>query len=1117
MDGSSRKSAILVAGMHRSGTSAVSRLLSLLGCDLPRTLCGTGPDNPRGFWESVEIRDLNDAILESAGSAWDDWEVFDPRWYESPVVDGYRDRTRTVLVEEFGDSRLFVLKDPRICRLLPFWLDALGRFGAEPFVVVPVRNPLDVAMSLETRNGIDRSIGHLLWLRHLLDVEAATRDLQRAYLRYERLISEPHTIADELSERLGVTWPCRSTGSSIEIDDFLSPALRHHRTGDAAFLANARLSSWIRDSFEIFDRWTASRPEETDRTVLDRIRTAFDEASPAFGRPVAVSMKRTIELGETQHALGAAQEKLADEERRAERLVTDLNAAREETAAASRAMAEHRDRVAVRTEELGERDRKIEELSAELDAACLQADRLDRQLQEIRTSNAWRITAPLRHTGIRVKLLIRVMKFLLRVLRTPRGGKSVLQRTVTVIRTEGVGGLAKRLRRVAEYDAPSADASVRGVILQTEFSVPDATSQPDIFVLSIIDWNFRFQRSQHLAIEFAKSGRRVFYFEMMLEAGERSIVKVRENLFRVRLSSKEIGYIQPYFGQATDRQKAAWIEELCRVCESVHATAFKQVVIQHPYWWQFARLLPPEFQLVHDCMDDVSGFSNTDDFVLEMESDMAGDCDSLVVSSAALFDKHHAVRRPRLIRNAVHIEHFSPEEAGELEVFRQNHASFRLQPMPAPASGGEAIKVGYVGAIAEWFDAELVRRVALDEPHCQFHLCGDVTSTNVATTLSRLDNVRTYGEINYLDVPAFLAQMDVLIIPFRIIPIIEACDPVKFYEYSAMGKPTVATLLPELERASELVFFASTPDEFARQIRNAYDKRLNRDFVAALRDYASRNTWHQRGIEFLQAVGDLPLISVIILSYGDAELTMAAIRSLFDRGAAYPNLEVLVVDNGSPRAELGKIRECAGRYRDIRIVENAVNLGFAKGNNVGLTQARGEYVMLLNNDTYVAPGAIYGMARHLARHPEIGAVGPLTNNIGNEARLVVNYADMEEMKRMARAVTWGYRNRHFPVDVLAYFAVMFRRRDLEIFGLLPEDYGIGMFEDDDHCRIIHSTGYRTVVAEDAFVHHHLSASFSGWDSDEKQALFDRNKAIFERKWGPWKAHEYRAARPERIL
>ena len=212
-----------------------------------------------------------------------------------------------------------------------------------------------------------------------------------------------------------------------------------------------------------------------------------------------------------------------------------------------------------------------------------------------------------------------------------------------------------------------------------------------------------------------------------------------------------------------------------------------------------------------------------------------------------------------------------------------------------------------------------------------------------------------------------------------------------------------------------------------------------------------------------------------------------------------------------------KVKEYAGSYPDVQLVENGVNLGFAKGNNIGMARARGEYVLLLNNDTYVAPGAIYGMARHLARHPEIGAVGPLTNNIGNEARLAVDYADMEEMRRAARRIAWGFRTRHFSVNALAYFAVMFRRCDLECFGLLPEEYGLGMFEDDDHSRTIQSRGYVTAVAEDSFVHHHLSASFGAWDADEKRALFERNKAIYERKWGLWKAHEYRTSRPERVL
>ena len=1187
MDGDPRKTAILVAGMHRSGTSAVSRILNLLGCTLPKTLSSAGPDNPSGFWESMAVKELNERILASAGSAWDDWEPFDARWYESPIAEQFRDRARTTLADEFGDSRLFVLKDPRICRLLPFWIDSLGDFGAEPFIVTPVRNPLDVAMSIEVRNGIDRSIGLLLWLRHHLDAEVTTRHRRRVYVRYERLISEPHAIADEMSDGLGIVWPRRSTDSNIEIDDFLLSGLRHHRTGDDAFLGNPRLSSWIRDSFEIFDRWASGGHSDADQTTLDGIRSTFNAATPAFGRALAVGVMKSHEVDtlrerlaneerraeelttelnsareeiatttsaaeqlerraeelttelnsareeiatttsaaeqlerraeELTTELNSAREEIATTTSAAEQLTTELNSAREEIATTSSALGEHKNHIVVQSMELKERDKKISELSAALKETHARAGALDREMQEIRTSTTWRFTGPVRHAGTRAKQLVRIMRSLFPILRSPRSARDILRRAPTIVRNEGYAGLKRRLHRVVDPGAPFPEFAGPHDGANVEFRVPDARSEPDIFVLSIIDWDFRFQRSQHLAIELANSGRRVFYFEMMRHAGDRSIAKIRDNLYRIRLSSRSIGYLQPYFGQADDEQKTAWFEEFCAICDVVQATAFKQVIVQHPYWWQFARSLPPEFQLIHDCMDDISGFSNTDDFVLEMERDMIRNCDILVVSSDALHEKYKDIQAPRLIRNAVNIEHLSNDKATNHGIFKQNYPSLQLQLKSTPSADCEVIRIGYVGAIAEWFDADLVRQVAMKEPHYEFHLCGDVSSKGATAALSDLDNVTMYGEIGYRDVPSFLRRMDILIIPFKITPIIEACDPVKFYEYSAVGKPTVATPLPELHRVSDLVYLASSAEEFRQKIRNAFDRRGDRDFTSALQEYARRNTWHQRGRDFLEALEDFPLISVIILSYGDAEFTKVAIRSLFERGATYPNLEILVVDNGSPPTEVEKIGECAGKYRGVRVVENGVNLGFAKGNNVGLAQVQGEFVLMLNNDTYVAPGAVYAMARHLARNPKIGAVGSLTNNIGNEARMAVQYENMEQMRRTARQLTWGYRSRNFSVKALGYFAVMFRRRDLECFGLLPEEYGLGMFEDDDHSRTIQSKGYITAVAEDAFVHHHLSASFGTWDPDAKQALFERNRSIFERKWGAWAPHEYRTSRPERVL
>src|SRR5262249_55069687 len=143
-----RRTCVLVLGMHRSGTSAVSRVLNLLGCDLPTTLMPAGEGNETGHWESHPIAQFNDRLLSSAGSSWDDWLPVNPGWYSSPKAAQFQEEALSLLDKEFGASRLFVLKDPCICRLAPFWLNVLAMHGAVPRMILPVRNPLEVAMSL---------------------------------------------------------------------------------------------------------------------------------------------------------------------------------------------------------------------------------------------------------------------------------------------------------------------------------------------------------------------------------------------------------------------------------------------------------------------------------------------------------------------------------------------------------------------------------------------------------------------------------------------------------------------------------------------------------------------------------------------------------------------------------------------------------------------------------------------------------------------------------------------------------------------------------------------------------------------------------------------------------
>lgn len=629
------------------------------------------------------------------------------------------------------------------------------------------------------------------------------------------------------------------------------------------------------------------------------------------------------------------------------------------------------------------------------------------------------------------------------------------------------------------------------------------TEAEDIFVLSIINWDFRYQRPQHLASGLA--GRhRVFFVEMDLHDKGFLVRQVQPNLYVIRIPREGIGHLAAYVGRPTKSQIRRWLEHVYRFCDRISATSRKHIVIEHPFWWQLAAHLPPDFQITVDCMDDIAGFSNTEPFLLELEHDMLSSCDNLVVSSKYLYDKYDRLHPASIIRNGGDIQHFA---RGEM---RRTKPAF--MPDRVDASN---IRVGYVGAIAEWFDIDLVEAVATLDPSIEFHLCGAVTN-QLALRLSELPNVTLHGEISYVDVPAFLEQIDVAIIPFQLLPIIQACDPVKFYEYSAMGIPTVSTRLPELSRAEDLVLFADTSVEFAEKIRVAHAKRHDAVFTGKLIAFAEQNQWRRRAEDFEIVLSTAPVISVVILAFGDASLTDAALISLHEAGGRYPALEVIVVDNGSPDRELERVRASCARYANVRLLENGTNLGFARGNNVGISASTGEYILLLNNDVYVPPGAIEGMLRHLQRNPQIGAVGPLTNNIGNEARLDIAYSDMREMTAAARAATTGYRGQWTPLPALAYFAVMFRRDDLtEKFGLLSEEYGTGMFEDDDHCRTIRSMGFVCALAEDCFIHHHLSASFNtAMTANEKTKLFEKNRKIFEQRWGePWQEHRYRDIRP----
>jgi hypothetical protein len=356
-----KKAAVVVLGMHRSGTSALTRVLNLLGCDLPRTLMGAGTGNEAGHWESQAICDLNDRILESAGSAWHDWQVFNPNWLKSPRADEFYDEALAVLASEFGKSRLFVLKDPRICRLAEFWFKVLEAFDAAPLVVLPIRNPLEVAASLAKRDGFDPSIGQLLWLRHALEAERATRGWPRVFVSYDGLMSGWRGTVDRLQAALGLSLPRAADASAGAIEAFLSEQLRHERTAPASVTDNPGLSRWLRDSFAILDRWARNDEKPDDAAALDGIATALDAAAPAFARPVEIGRQAVASQRRLEQELVAARSDLAGRDTRIAGLEREAGATGKDLAETLARLAQTESALAQRRHEADER---AEELAA---------------------------------------------------------------------------------------------------------------------------------------------------------------------------------------------------------------------------------------------------------------------------------------------------------------------------------------------------------------------------------------------------------------------------------------------------------------------------------------------------------------------------------------------------------------------------------------------------------------------------------------------------------------------------------------------------------------------------------------------------------------------------------
>lgn len=611
----------------------------------------------------------------------------------------------------------------------------------------------------------------------------------------------------------------------------------------------------------------------------------------------------------------------------------------------------------------------------------------------------------------------------------------------------------------------------------------------DVIILGVIDFDYRYQRPQHFASRFAENGHRVFYVNAN-HFNPDSVVRICNNLYVINIHND----------QSTAIHLTDWHDQLFLLHEKLdkimntYCIRDAVVVVDYPNWIFTAEYLRNlyGFKIITDYMDDFTGFLNpAERLVKENCKKLLKSSDYVIASSEFLYDIAKKYNKNiEIIRNGTEYAHFH-----KAAVEHKNERKI----------------IGYYGAVAEWFDYAKVIYVAQNMPECDVVIIGRVTAGE--KQLSKYNNIKLLGEIPYNELPKYLECFDVCLIPFDTsTDLIKATNPVKFYEYLSAGKKIVATDIPELEPFKDkYVYLSNDNHQFLEYIKVCLENKDSLANDSEKMAFALKNDWQIRYENFYEVCRRaVPKVSIIVLTYNNLEINKICINSIL-HNTAYANYELIVVDNRSTDGTTDYLRTLERDDARVKLILNKENKGFAGGNNVGINASSGEYVLLLNNDTVVTRGWITAMAKHLENNSKLGMCGPVTNSIGNEAKIKVNYHSVKEMYSFAYRYTTDHLNSEYEnPNVLALFCTMIKRNVIDSCGLLDEMYEVGMFEDDDYAEAVKQKGYELAIAEDAFIHHFEGASFKKLEDKKFHDIYDQNKERFEKKWGKkWTMHKKR--------
>jgi len=264
------KNILIVLGMHRSGTSVTTRMFNFLGADPGNNLMLPAEDNPNGFWEPADIVAIHDELLQHLGYSWDDPRPLPDKWWDRPDLKEFEVRLGQLAEQYYSDIKLPIIKDPRLCRLLPIWHKIFKKLGWKQNYILVGRSPLEIAGSLAKRNQLTESHSYLLWLRHVMESEKWSRGSPRTFLLYDQLFGNWEAETKRCVRELGLQNLHFSESIKSKIENLIDPNLNHNGSIDDAIDTIPELSLFATDAYHGFRQATSGR------LVGGELQTQFD-------------------------------------------------------------------------------------------------------------------------------------------------------------------------------------------------------------------------------------------------------------------------------------------------------------------------------------------------------------------------------------------------------------------------------------------------------------------------------------------------------------------------------------------------------------------------------------------------------------------------------------------------------------------------------------------------------------------------------------------------------------------------------------------------------------------------------------------------------------------------